>query len=78
MAHKIAEAIIEKGQIKSVNRKLPKGRMKVHLIYDVGGVKVSEPEVPKVIQETSGIYRDIDAEAESRRLRADWERNVHN
>jgi hypothetical protein len=77
MAHKIAEAIIEKGQIKSVNRKLPQGRLKVHLIYDVGDGKVSDQEVSKVIQETSGIYKDVDVEAESRRLRADWERNVH-
>ena len=78
MAHKIAEAIIEKGQIKSINRKLPQGRMKVHLIYDVGEGKASELEVRKVIQETSGIYRGVDVEAESRRLRTDWERNVHN
>jgi hypothetical protein len=78
MAHKIAEAIIEKGRIKSVNRKLPQGRMKVHLIYDVRDVKISRPEIPKVIQETSGIYRGINAEAESRRLRAGWERNVQN
>jgi len=77
MAHRIAEAIIEKGQIKSVNRKLPQGRMKVHLIYDVRDRKLSDHEVSKVIQETSGIYRDVDAEAESRKLRADWERNVH-
>ena len=78
MSHKIAEAIIERGQIKSVNKKLPQERMKVHLIYDDGEGKVSELEVPKVIQETSGIYRGVDAEAESRKLRADWERNVHN
>ena len=78
MAHKIAEAVIEKGKIKSVNRKLPQGRMKVHLIYDVGDLKISSSEIPKVIQETSGIYRDVNAEVESRRLRAGWERNVHN
>ena len=77
MVHKIAEAIIEKGRIKSVNRKLPKARMKVHLIYDVGEVKISELEVPKMIQETSGIYRNVDVEAESRKLRAEWERNAH-
>ena len=78
MAHKIAEAVIEKGQIKSVNRKLPERRMKVHLIYDVGDEKVSDHEISKVIQETSGIYRDVDVEAESRKLRADWERNAYN
>jgi len=78
MAHKIAEAIIEKGQIKSVDRKLPERRMKVHLIYDVEDGKVSDQEISKVIQETLGIYRDVDVEAESRKLRADWERNVSN
>ena len=77
MAHKIAEAIIEKGQIKSVSRKLPQGRMKVHLIYDVGDGKVSDQEVSRIIQETSGLYRDVDVETESRQLRADWERNAH-
>ncbi len=78
MVHKIAEAVIEKGQIKSINRKLPQRKMKVHLIYDVGEEKASELEVRKVIKETSGIYRDVDVEAESKRLRTDWERNVHN
>ena len=77
MAHKIAEAIIEKGQIKSVSRKLPQGRMKVHLIYDVADGNASDQEVSRIIQETSGIYKDVDAEAESRKLRADWERNAH-
>ena len=78
MAHKIAEAIIEDGQIKYVNKKLPRGKMKVHLIYDVGGETVSTVEASKIVQATLGIYRDVDAEAESRRLRAEWERNVHN
>jgi hypothetical protein len=78
MAHKIAKAVIEKGRIKSVNRKLPEGRMKVHLIYDVRDEKVSDHEVSKVIQETLGIYADVDVEAESRKLRADWERNAYN
>lgn len=78
MAHKIVEAIIERGQIKTVNKKLPQERMKIHLIYDVREGKVSEMEVSKVIQETLGIYRDVNAEAESRKLRADWERNVYN
>jgi len=78
MAHKIAEAVLEKGQIKSINRKLPQRRMKVHLIYDVGEGKASELNVRKVIQGTSGIYRDVDVEAESKRLRAEWERNARN
>jgi hypothetical protein len=76
MAHKIAEAIIEKGQIKSINKKLPQGRMKVHLIYDVGGQTVSAVEISKRVEGTSGIYKDVDVERESRKLRAEWERNV--
>jgi hypothetical protein len=52
--------------------------MKVHLIYDVGEETVPTVEASKIVQATLGIYRDVDAEAESRRLRADWERNVHN
>jgi hypothetical protein len=78
MAHKIAEAIIENGEIKYINRKLPHRRMKVHLIYDVGEETISTVEASKIVQETSGIYKDIDAETESRRLRTEWERNVHN
>ena len=78
MAHKIAEAIIEKGQIKSINRKLPQGRMKVHLIYDVGRKRVSPVEISKIVEGTSGIYKGVDVERESRKLRRDWERNVHN
>jgi hypothetical protein len=78
MVHKIAEAIIENGQIKHVNKKLPHRRMKVHLIYDVGEEMVSGGEISKIVGETLGIYKGIDAEAESRKLRGDWERNVHN
>ena len=77
MAHKIAEAIIEKGQIKSINKKLPQGRMKVHLIYDVGRKMVSPVEISKIVEGTSGIYKDVDIDRESRKLRGDWERNVH-
>lgn len=77
MAHKIAEAIIENGQIKYVNRKLPRTRMKVHLIYDVGDQKVSRVEASRVVEGASGIYKDVDVKSESKRLRAEWERDVH-
>ena len=60
MAHKIAEAMIEDGQIKYVNKKLPRGKMKVHLIYDVGEETVSTVEASKIVQGTLGIYRDVD------------------
>lgn len=78
MGHKIAEAIIEDGQIKFVDKKLPAGKLKVHLIYDVVEETIPENEVTRIIKETSGIYKDIDVEAESRKLRMGWERNVYN
>lgn len=78
MGHKIAEAIIENGQIKYVNKKLPCGKLKVHLIYDDSEETLSKTEAAKIVKETSGIYKDIDAKAESRKLRTSWERNAHN
>jgi hypothetical protein len=78
MGHKIAEAIIENGQIRQINRKLPRKKMKVHLIYDDVGKKVPKTEVARILGESCGIYRDVDVEAESRRLRKSWERNVYN
>ncbi|HHT9124259.1 MAG TPA: hypothetical protein ACFYD6_00400 [Candidatus Brocadiia bacterium] len=78
MGHKIAEAIIENGQIKYVNKKLPCGKIKVHLIYDAMEETLSETEVAKIVRETSGIYKGINVKTESRKLRASWERNVHN
>ena len=77
MGHKIAEAIIENGQIRYVNKKLPRGRLKVHLIYDDMKEVVPETKVTKIVRKTSGIYKDINVETESRKLRASWERNVH-
>jgi len=76
MGHRIAEAIIENGQIKYVNKELPPGRMRVHLIYDVPEKTPAEPGARKIVIETSGIYQDIDAEAESEKLRRSWERNA--
>lgn len=75
MGHQIIEAILEDGQIKSTNKKLPRGKMKVHLIYDTEEAS-KEVDVAKIVAETSGIYKDIDVEAESKKLRLGWERNV--
>lgn len=77
MGHKIAEAVVENGQLKYIDRKLPPGRLKVHLIYDAMESPLSRNEVAMIVRETSGLYKDIDAEAESRKLRSEWERNVH-
>ena len=60
MGHEIAEAIIEDGQLKYISKKLPKGRIKVHVIYDVAeGVKDTE-DVLRTVKESSGLYRNID------------------
>ncbi|MDR4503339.1 MAG: hypothetical protein MRK01_00930 [Candidatus Scalindua sp.] len=80
MGHKIVEAIIENGQIKYVNNTLPAGMIKVHLIYDCDNEEqyYSKAEVTKMVRETSGIYKDIDVEAESKKLRESWERDACN
>jgi hypothetical protein len=77
MRRQIIEAILVDGQIKYANKKLPRGRMKVHLIYDAEET-LTETDVAKIVAETSGIYKDINVEAESNKLRLDWERNVNN
>lgn len=76
MGHEIIEAIIENGQLKYVDKELPAGRLRVHLIYDVAEESISETELLRIVKETSGIYKDIDIDAESRKLRASWERDV--
>ena len=78
MGHKIAEAILEDGQIKYVNKNLPPGRLKVHLIFDAVEVKLQESDVTQIVFETSGIYKDINVDIESNKLRASWERNGNN
>ncbi len=77
MGHKIAEAVVENGQLKYIDRKLPSGRLKVHLIYDALESPLSRNEVTGIVRETSGLYKDIDAEAESGKLRGEWDRNVY-
>ena len=39
---------------------------------------VSGGEISTIVEETQGIYKGIDSGAESRKLRTDCERNVHN
>lgn len=76
MGHKIAEAIIEDGQIKYIDKKLPCKRIKVHLIYDEMEETASEIELKKIVADTSGIYKDINVEEETRILRESWERDA--
>ncbi|MBI3584704.1 MAG: hypothetical protein HY096_12270 [Nitrospinae bacterium] len=78
MGHKvITEAVIENGKLKYVDKKLPDGRITVHIIYDAEGESLSEAEALRIIKETSGIYKDIDVEIESKKLRDNWERNAY-
>lgn len=78
MGHKIVEAVIENGQLKYIDKKLPAGRIKVHLVYDAIYETLPTSEVAKIVKETSGIYKDIDAQYESKKLRGAWERNARN
>jgi predicted DNA-binding antitoxin AbrB/MazE fold protein len=74
MAHKIIEAIIEDGQLKYVGDKLPKGRLNVHLVYDLVEGKTVDQKAETIIAETSGIYKDLHPELEAKKLRMEWER----
>lgn len=76
MGHKIAKAIIENGKIKYINKELPHKKIEVQIIYDDLEETLSSEDINKVVKETSGIYKDIDAGHEAKRLREDWERNV--
>ena len=76
MGHKIIEAIIENGRLKYVDKSLPAGRIKVHIIYDAAEETVPETEIARIVMETSGLYKDIDVDAESRKLRESWERDA--
>lgn len=77
MGHKIVEAIIEDGQLKYVNGELPKGKINVHLIYDNAKEPLEEKDIMKILEETSGIYKEIDGAKESMKLRESWERGLH-
>ena len=76
MGHKIIEAIIEDGQLKYVGDKLPKGRLNVHLVYDLSEGKPADQTVDAIIAETSGLYKDLDPEREAKDLRTEWERKI--
>lgn len=76
MGHKITEAIIENGQLKYIEKTLPSGRIKVHIIYDAIEETLPETEIARIVRESSGLYANIDVDAESRKLRESWERNV--
>jgi hypothetical protein len=74
MVQQIIEAILENGQIESVSRKLPHGKLKVNLIYDKKDIP-NDAELSDIIAERSGIYKNINVEEETREIRAGWDRN---
>jgi hypothetical protein len=77
MAHVIAEAIIENGQLRYIDRKLPDGKIKAHIIYDILEQKPNpKSKTTQVLKDTSGIYGKINAKAESGSLRKSWERDA--
>jgi len=79
MPHVIANVIIEDGQLKYVDRKLPAGKIRAHIVYDsVDKGPVSKSNTAKLLRETAGLYKDIKATHESRLLRDEWERDAKN
>ncbi len=76
MGHKIAEAIIENGQLKYIEKTLPAGRIKVHIIYDAVEETLPDTDMARIVREASGLYTNIDVDAESRKLRESWERDA--
>jgi hypothetical protein len=78
MPHVIAEVIIENGKLKYVDRKLPSGKIRAHIIYDAVHEKqgdILKGQAMKIVKDTSGIYRGIDVERECRLLRDEWDRD---
>ena len=49
MGHKIAEAISENGQLKYVDKKLPSGKIKVHIVYDTPEETISDTKILSVV-----------------------------
>jgi hypothetical protein len=81
MAHIIAEAIIENGKLTYVDKKLPPGRIRAHIIYDIDNLEEergSKVNLSRIVKETHGIYRHIRPETESRALRKSWGRGFEN
>lgn len=76
MSHIIAKAIIENGQLKYVDKKLPRGRIEAHIIYDaIEKRAIAKNNIVHILKETSGIYKYINPDIESRNLRNNWERS---
>jgi hypothetical protein len=77
MGQKVVQAIIENGRLKNVGHKLPPGKLKVKIFYEAVGENFGEDHVARVVKDTFGIYKGVNARTESKRLRESWERNAH-
>ena len=66
----------QKSQLQYIEKTLPAGRIKVHIIYDAIEETLPEPEMSRIVREASGLYTNIDVDAESRKLRESWERDA--
>jgi len=53
---------------------LPKGKIKVHIIYDVE--EAGSIDAAALVKETAGIYKDIDAGSEVKKMRSEWDRHA--
>jgi len=49
---KVVEAVTEDGQLKHVDKKLPDGRIRVLLIYDVDEEHLPQNDVLRIVRET--------------------------
>jgi len=76
MGHKIAEAIIEDREIKYIDKQLPKGRIRAHIIYDTENETLPDTSLENMVRDTYGIYKDINVLYESKKIREDWERTI--
>jgi len=75
MRHAIAEAIVENGKIQYIDSALPKGRIRVHLVYDTA--EDSDDKLKSVlnaVRKTAGVYKKIDPAKEAKSLRNEWSR----
>lgn len=76
MGHRIIEAIIENGRITYSDHTLPLGKLKVHLVYDIGDASTETDRALSLLKETSGIYKGINGDEEAHALRSGWDRHA--
>lgn len=50
--------------------------MSIPLIYDAVEETLPDTEMARIVREASGLYTNIDVDAESGKLRESWEQNA--